>query len=109
MDSALRGGLRASPSDRPAQAPCGVGCLQRPSREHERPTPRLRVRPFPATCDPAGTSASADFSTPTFAPTPVAVPSLPAYTLTFIAPSRTPAILPATKTSTPPASPNPIT
>src|SRR5215207_10060295 len=46
-----------------AEAPYGVGCLQRPSREQGRPAPRLRVRPFPATIDPAGTLASADCST----------------------------------------------
>jgi hypothetical protein len=63
MDSALSGGLRASPSDRPAQAPRGVGCVQRPSHEHERPAPRLRVRSFPANTDPAGNTTSADFST----------------------------------------------
>ena len=63
MDCALAGNLRASPSGPPAQAPCGVGCLQRPSHEHERPASRLRVQPFPAINDPAGTTASADFST----------------------------------------------
>src|SRR5450755_1733311 len=63
MDCALNGRLRASPSDPPAQAPYGVGCLQRPSHEHQRPASRLRVRPFPAMKIPAGTTASADFST----------------------------------------------
>ncbi len=63
MDCALNGRPRASPSDPPVQAPCGVGCLQRPSHEHERPAPRLRVQPFPAITIPAGTTASADFST----------------------------------------------
>ena len=48
MNCALDGNLRASPSGPPTQAPCGVGCLQRPSHEHERPAPRLRVQPFPA-------------------------------------------------------------
>ena len=61
--SALGEGLRASPSDLPAQAPCGVGCAHRDSREHGRSLPRLRVRPFPAHVPiPAGTTASADFS-----------------------------------------------
>ena len=40
------------PRTLPRQAPCGVGCVQRPSHEHERPAPRLRVRPFPAISDP---------------------------------------------------------
>jgi predicted RNase H-like HicB family nuclease len=31
--------------------------------EHERPDARLRVRSFPATADPTGTTTSADFST----------------------------------------------
>jgi hypothetical protein len=61
MDCALGGGLRASPSaPMCAKTPNGVGCGHRPSREHGRPAPRPRVRPFPATIDPAGTSASAD-------------------------------------------------
>ncbi len=63
MNCALDGNLRASPSGPPTQAPCGVGCVQRPSHEHERPAPRLRVQPFPAILIPAGTTASADFST----------------------------------------------
>jgi hypothetical protein len=63
MGFALARRSRASPSSVPRQAPCGVGCLQRPSHEHARPTPRLRVRPFPATTNPASTMASADFST----------------------------------------------
>ena len=63
MDCALSGRLRASPSDPPAQAPCRVGCVDRPSHEHERPAPRLRVRSFPAISDPAGTTTSADCST----------------------------------------------
>jgi hypothetical protein len=54
---------RASPSGPPAQAPCGVGCLQRQSHEHQRPASRLRAQPFPAIHDPAGTTASAGFST----------------------------------------------
>jgi hypothetical protein len=54
----------ASPFGPPAETPCRVGCLHRDSHEHGRPPPRLRVRPFPATqLDPAGTTASADFST----------------------------------------------
>ena len=78
MDCALSGGLRASPSDPPAQAPCGVGCGQRPTREHERPAPRHRVRSFPATCDPAGNTTSADFSTAHDALTSAAVHHHPA-------------------------------
>jgi hypothetical protein len=63
MGCALDGVHRASPSGPPDQAPRGVGCLQRPPREHERPAPRLRVRSFPATNDPAGNTTSADCST----------------------------------------------
>ena len=77
MDCALNGRLRASPSDPPTQAPLGVGCAQRPSHEHERPAPRLRVRPFPATYDPAGTTASADFSTASGALSDATVPHHP--------------------------------
>jgi hypothetical protein len=47
----------ASPSGASAEAPCGVGCCG--SREHGRPLPRLRVRPFTAH-DPAATTDSAD-------------------------------------------------
>jgi len=78
MDCALSGRLRASPSGPPVQAPCGVGCVQRPSREHERPAPRLRVQPFPAITIPAGTTASADFSTAGDALSDIAVPHHPA-------------------------------
>ena len=106
MDCALHGDLRASPSDLPVQAPHGVGCLQRPSREHERPAPRLRVRPFPATCDPAGTSASADFSTASGALSSAAVPSHPANTPSVTGHPGTPAETspdkPATFTAHPP-------
>jgi hypothetical protein len=63
MDCALGGGLRASPSAPIcAKTPRGVGRGQRPSHEHGRPAPRLRVLPFPAIIDPAGTLASADCS-----------------------------------------------
>jgi len=78
MDCALAGNLRASPSGPPRQAPCGVGCDPRPSREHERPAPRLRVRSFPAIIDPAGSTTSADFSTASNALSDVAVPHHPA-------------------------------
>src|SRR5207344_185196 len=78
MDCALNGRLRASPSGPPAQAPCGVGCIPRPSREHGRPAPRLRVRSFPAISDPAGNTTSADFSTASDALTSIAVPHHPA-------------------------------
>ena len=78
MDCALNGRLRASPSDPPAQAPFGVGCIQHPSREHGRPAPRLRVRSFPAISDPAGNTTSADFSTASDALTDIAVPHHPA-------------------------------
>ena len=45
MDCALGGGLWASPSGPPVQAPRGVGCVQRPSREHKRPAPRFAFGP----------------------------------------------------------------
>src|SRR5215469_9733689 len=77
MDCALHGDLRASPSDPSVQAPCGVGCVQHPSREHERPAPRLRVRSFPAISNPAGNTTSADFSTASDALSNVAVPHHP--------------------------------
>ena len=77
MDCALHGDLRASPSDLSAQTPCGVGCVQRPSREHERPAPRLRVRSFPAISNPAGNTTSADFSTASDALSDAAVPHHP--------------------------------
>ena len=99
MDCALSGGLWASPSDPPTQAPCGVGCLQRPSHEHERPTPRLRVRSFPATSDPAGNTTSADFSTASGALTSVAVPSHPANTPSVAGHPGTPAEISASKTN----------
>ena len=99
MDSALRGGLRASPSDRPAQAPRGVGCLQRPSREHERPAPRLRVRSFPATSNPAGNTTSADFSAASDALTSIAVPSHPTSTPSAAEHPRTPAEISTSKTN----------
>ncbi len=70
--------LRASPVGTPTQAPCGVGCLQRPSREHERPAPRLRVRSFPATNNPAGSTTSADFSTANRGLSTTVVPHHPA-------------------------------
>src|SRR5450755_5181122 len=78
MDCALSGGLRASPSDPSAQAPCGVGCDQRPSHEPERPASRLRVRSFPAAIDPAGNTTSADFSTANDTLSAAAVPHHPA-------------------------------
>ena len=77
MNCALNGRLQASPSDPPAQAPLGVGCVQHPSHEHERPAPRLRVRSFPAISDPAGNTTSADFSTASDALTDAAVPHHP--------------------------------
>src|SRR5437764_10403702 len=80
MDCALSDGPRASPLDLSAQAPFGVGCLQRPSREHGRPAPRLRVRPFPTIIDPAGTLASADFSTASQGLATPAVPCHPTIT-----------------------------
>ena len=99
MDSALGGGLRASPSDDPAQAPRGVGCLQRPSREHERPAPRLRVRSFPATSNPAGNTTSADFSAASDALTSIAVPSHPTSTPSAAGHPRTPAEISTSKTN----------
>jgi hypothetical protein len=61
MDCALGGGLRASPSPPMcAKAPHGVGCDHRPSREHGRPAPRLRVRSFTAIRSPAANTTSAD-------------------------------------------------
>ncbi len=78
MGCALHGRLRASPSDPPAQAPHGVGRVERPSREHGRPAPLLRVWPFPATINPTGTTAAADFSTANRGLSTPAVPSHPA-------------------------------
>ena len=99
MDCALSGGPRASPSDPPAQAPYGVGCGQRPSHEHERPAPRLRVRPFPATIDPAGTTTSADFSTASGGLSTTAVPHHPASTPSVTGHPGTPAEISPGKTS----------
>ena len=99
MDCALSGGLRASPSDPPAQAPFGVGCGQRPSHEHERPASRLRVRSFPAAIDPAGNTTSADFSTASDALTSIAVPSHPASTPSVTGHPGTPAEISTSKTS----------
>jgi hypothetical protein len=99
MDWALNEGLRASPSDLPAQTPFGVGCVQRPSREHERPAPRLRVRSFPAISDPAGNTTSADFSTANGALSGTAVPSHPASTPSVTGHPGTPAEISASKTS----------
>jgi hypothetical protein len=78
MDCALDRCCWASPSSAPAQAPHGVGCDRRPSREHERPVSRLRVRSFPATIGPAGNTTSADFSTANNGLSAVAVPHHPA-------------------------------
>ena len=99
MDCALTGGLRASPSGAPAQAPHGVGCGQRPSHEHERPASRLRVRSFPATIDPAGNTTSADFSTASDALTSIAVPPHPASTPSVTGHPGTPAEISTGKTS----------
>ena len=77
---ALTGGPRASPSDLPGQAPAGVGCGQRNDHEHERLGARLRVQPFPAIMIPAGTTASADFSTASGTLTSTTVPSHPTNT-----------------------------
>ena len=99
MDCALSGSLRASPSDRPVQAPCGVGCGQRPSHEHERPASRLRVRSFPAAIDPAGNTTSADFSTASDTLTSIAVPSHPANTPSVTGHPGTPAEISTSKTS----------
>ena len=103
MDSALDRRRRASPSGPPAQAPHGVGCDQRPSHEHERPAPRLRVRPFPATNDPAGTTASADFSTANQRLSTPAVPHHPEPKAGHLGhPWRSPRIRPATFIAHPP-------
>jgi hypothetical protein len=91
MDSALHGGPQASPSDLPVQAPFGVGCLRRPSHEHGRPAPRLRVRPFPATIDPAGTLASADCSAASRGLSTTTVPHHPANTPSVTGHPETPA------------------
>jgi hypothetical protein len=99
MDSALDGVLRASPSGPPAQAPHGVGCVQRPSHEHRRPAPRLRVRSFPATNNPAGNMTSADFSTASSALTSATVPSHPANTPNVTGHPGTPVETSASKTS----------
>jgi hypothetical protein len=71
---------RASPSGPLHQAPHGVGCGQSDHHEHARLAPRLRVRSFPATIDPAGTTTSADFSTAHADLSAVAVPCHPATT-----------------------------
>ena len=98
MNCALNGRPRASPSDPPAQAPRGVGCDQRPSHEHGRPAPRLRVRSFPATIMiPAGNTTSADFSTASDALTDAAVPHHPANQTDGA--SGTPAEISASKTN----------
>ncbi len=99
MDCALSGGLRASPSGPPAQAPLGVGCGQRPSHEHERPASRLRVRSFPAAIDPAGNTTSADFSTASDTLTSIAVPSHPASTPSVTGHPGTPAEISTSKTN----------
>ena len=99
IDFALSDDLRASPSGPPAQAPCGVGCDQRPSHEHERPASRLRVRSFPAAIDPAGNTTSADFSTASDTLTSIAVPSHPASTPSVTGHPGTPAEISTSKTS----------
>jgi hypothetical protein len=100
MGCALSGDLRASPSEPPAQAPHGVGCDQRPSHEHERPASRLRVRPFPATVmTPAGSTASADFSTASDTLASIAVPSHPANTPSVTGHPGTPAEISTSKTN----------
>ena len=99
MGCALSGDLRASPSEPPAQAPHGVGYVQRPSHEHERPASRLRVRSFPATVDPAGNTTSADFSTASDTLTSIAVPSHPASTPSVTGHPGTPAEISTSKTS----------
>ena len=111
MDCALDGGLRASPSAPiNAKAPRGVGRGHRPSREHGRPAPRLRVRPFPATIDPAGTLASADCSAASRGLSTPAVPCHP--TIGARAPDghpRTPTEPSAGKTSNLPRAPTAFT
>jgi hypothetical protein len=83
----------------PPRPPCGVGCVKRPSREHERPAPRLRVRSFPAISDPAGNTTSADFSTANRGLSATVVPSHPASTPSVTAHPGTPAKTSASKTS----------
>ena len=105
MGCALAGVLGLHPPDPPAQAPHGVGCLQRPSHEHKRPAPRLRVRSFPAISDPAGNTTSADFSTASNALTSAAVPHHPANrqrTGHLGHPRRPPRVRPATFIAHPP-------
>lgn len=99
MNSALHGGLRASPSGPPAQAPHGVGCVRHPSHEHERPAPRLRVRSFPAINDPTGNTTSADFSTASSTLSSATVPSHPASTPSVTGHPGTPAEISTSKTS----------
>ena len=99
MDSALGGVLRASPSGPPAQTPLGVGCVPRPSHEHKRPAPWLRVRSFPTTNNPAGTTTSADFSTASNTLTSATVPSHPANTTTVTEHPGTPAETSTSKAS----------
>ena len=109
MDSALDERFRASPSGPPVQAPRGVGCVQRPSHEHERPAPRLRVQSFPAISDPAGTTTSADFSTVRRGLSTPTVPSHPASTPRVTGHPRTPAETSTDKTSNLPRTPTAYT
>ena len=102
---ALAGSPWASPSDPPRQAPCGVGCGQSDSHEHERPVARLRVRPFPAMMIPAGHMASADFSAVSDALSDAAVPSHPVITPSATGHLRTSAETSPDKTSNLPRTP----
>ena len=68
-----------------------------------RPAPRLRVRPFPANIDPAGTTASADFSTASDALSSATVPHHPANRMDGV--SGTPAEISLGKASNLPRTP----
>src|SRR5437764_12579921 len=109
MNSALHGDPQASPSDLPVQTPFGVGCLHRPSHEHGRPAPRLRVRPFPATIDPAGSLASADCSAASRSLSTATVPHHPANTPSVTGHPGTPAEPSEGKTNNLHRTPTPFT
>ncbi len=89
----------------PPRPLAGLAAVNANDHEHERPDARLRVRPFPANTDPAGTTASADFSTASSSLSAVAVPHHPANRTSdghLGHPWRPPRIRPATFLAHPP-------